>query len=115
MACLKFTLYLDSSFPRKLWRNDLRSLTRLFQEASLGHYSIEILHLANERQRAFHDGVVHAPTILLEQPCGRKKILGNPADTQQFLKLLNLARTPELIDSSLFKNLLSNARALESC
>lgn len=104
MACLNFTLYLDSTFPRNLWRNDIRSLTKLFEQFSVGHYSIDIVHLANERQRAFHDGVVTTPTILLEQDCGRKKILGNLADTEQFLRLATRARTPELIKSSILKD-----------
>ena len=114
MACLNFTLYLDSTFPRNLWRNDIRSLTKLFADFSVGHYSIEILHLANERRRAFRDGVIQTPTILLEQESGRKKILGNMAETEQFLRLVNLARTPELSKSSMLESLLSSPAGVSS-
>ena len=86
MACLNFTLYLDSTFPRNLWTNDIRKLTKLCQEFGGGHYSIEIVHLANERQRAFRDGVLTTPTILLEQGNGRKQILGNFQETELFLQ-----------------------------
>jgi hypothetical protein len=88
MSCLNFTLYLDSTFPRNLWANDIRSLTRLCQQFEVGHYSIDIVHLAADRQRAFHDGVINTPTILLEQENGRKKILGNMAQTEEFIKSL---------------------------
>src|SRR5215204_2380256 len=86
MSCLNFTLYLDSTFPRNLWANDIRSLTRLCQQFEVGHYSIDIVHLATDRQRAFHDGVMNTPTILLEQENGRKTILGNLAETEEFFK-----------------------------
>ena len=88
MSCLNFTLYLDSTFPRNLWANDIRSLTRLCQRFEVGHYSIDIVHLATDRQRAFHDGVINTPTILLEQENGRKTILGNLAETEEFFKSL---------------------------
>lgn len=88
MACLNFTLYLDSSFPRSLWTNDIRNLTKLCQQYAGSHFSIEIIHLANERQRAFHDGVVTTPTVLLEAESGRKQILGSMDETERFLKLL---------------------------
>ena len=88
MSCLNFTLYLDSTFPRNLWANDIRSLTRLCQQFEVGHYSIDIVHLAADRQRAFHDGVITTPTILLEQEGGRKKNLGNLAETEKFFKSL---------------------------
>jgi hypothetical protein len=88
MSCLNFTLYLDSTFPRNLWANDIRSLTELCQRFDVGHYSIEIIHLANERQRAFQDGVINTPTILLEQEGGRRKILGNLTQTEAFFNSL---------------------------
>ena len=88
MSCLNFTLYLDSTFPRNLWANDIRSLTRMCQQFEVGHYSIDIVHIAADRQRAFHDGVINAPTILLEQENGRKTILGNLAETEAFFKSL---------------------------
>jgi len=111
MACLNFTLYLNSTFPRNLWRNDIRNLTKLCQEFAGGHYSIDILHFETERQRAFHDGVINTPTILLEQPSGRKKILGNLAETEGFLRLLNPARAPEPGTFSVLTHLLGGARA----
>ena len=104
MSCLNFTLYLDSTFPRNLWANDIRSLTRLCQQFEVGHYSIEIVHLAGERQRAFHDGVFTTPTILLEQEGGRKKILGNMAETEEFfssLQVESLKQTAEPASSLL--------------
>jgi hypothetical protein len=89
MACLNFTLYLDSTFPRNLWTNDVRRLTKLCQEFGGGHYSIEIVHLANERRRGFHDGVFTTPSILLETTGGRKQLLGNFIETELFLKSLD--------------------------
>lgn len=86
MACLNFTLYPNSSFPRSIWRNDIRRLTQICQRFAGGHYSIEIIHLAEDRQRAFHDGVFATPTIILEVEGGRKNILGNLVDTEKFLK-----------------------------
>ena len=91
MACQNFTLYLNSTFPRSLWRNDIRHLTRLFQQFKLEHYSIEIVHLAAEPRRGFQDGVFTTPTILLEQENGRRQILGNLADTEQYLNLAHLS------------------------
>jgi len=94
---LNFTLYLNSSFPRSIWRNDIKSLTKLCQQI-VGDYSIEIVHLADQKRRAFHDGVFSTPTILLEQACGRRQILGDMADTERYLKVmhaLNCAKDPE--------------------
>jgi hypothetical protein len=89
MPCLNFTLYLDSTFPRNLWTDDIRSLTRLCQKFGGDHYSIEIVHLANARRRGFHDGVFTTPTILLETTGGRKQILGNMVETELFLRSLD--------------------------
>jgi hypothetical protein len=94
MACLNFTLYLESTFPRKLWKNDIRSLTQFCQQFNVGHYSIKIVHLSEERGRAFHDGVFTTPTILLEQESGRRQILGNVAQTEEFLRNLQAAVVP---------------------
>ncbi|MGZ8899385.1 MAG: hypothetical protein ACXW3Z_04750 [Limisphaerales bacterium] len=108
MACLNFTLYLDSTFPRNLWKNDIRSLTKLCQQFGGGHYSIEIVHLAKEPQRAFHDGVTNTPTILLEQASGGKQILGNFEETELFLKSLdNHALVPNPAASGSLLNLFS--------
>ena len=87
MACLNLTLYRDSSFPRSIWTNDIRDLTRLCQHFTAGHYSIEIIELAEERQRAFRDGVSTTPTILMEMDHGGKQTLGNFAETEKFLRL----------------------------
>ena len=88
MACLNFTLYLNSTFPRNLWRNDIRSITNLFQQFKVGDYSIEIVHLADEPRRGFHDGVFTTPTILVEQENGRRQLIGDLADTERYLSLL---------------------------
>jgi hypothetical protein len=89
MACLNFTLYLNSTFPRNLWTNDVRSLTKLCQQFDLGDFSIEIVHLADEPRRGFHDGVFSTPTILLEQKNGSRRILGNFSDTEEYLQALH--------------------------
>jgi hypothetical protein len=91
MSCQNFTLYLDSSFPRSLWKNDIRHLTKLCQRFNLDNYSIEIVHLADEPRRGFHDGVFTTPTILLEQENGRRQILGNFAETEQYLNIVQLS------------------------
>ena len=88
MACLNFTLYLNSTFPRNLWRNDIRSLTKLCHQFEVGDYSIEIVHLADEPRRGFHDGVFTTPTILVEQENGRLEVIGNLAETGRYLSLL---------------------------
>ena len=86
--CLNFTLYSDHRAPWNWWRNDVRKLTRLCQELAGGHYSIDILHLEQERERAFHDGVYAAPAILLELASGRKQNLGNFTQARKFLERL---------------------------
>src|SRR5687767_7203000 len=100
MACLNFTLYLESKFPRNLWRNDIRSLTKLCQQFNLDHYSIEIVHLADEPRRGFHDGVFSTPTILLEQESGKRRILGNVAETERFLRALQAPSAPAKVEGS---------------
>ena len=107
MSCLNFTLYLDSTFPRNLWRNDIRSLTRLCELFDLGHYSIDIVHLTADRQRAFRDGVINAPTILLKEESGRKKILGNMAQTEEFFKSLTSTGVSQHRERPSLMNLLS--------
>ena len=87
--CLNFTLYSDNRFPSTWWRNDVQNLTRMCQEFAGGHYSIEIVHMAEDQQRAFHDGVLTTPTIMLEMEGGRKQNLGNFVETKEFLKLRN--------------------------
>lgn len=67
----------------------MRNLTRMCQEFAGGHYSIEIVHMAEDQQRAFHDGVLTTPTIMLEVEGGRKQNLGNFVETKEFLKLRN--------------------------
>ena len=88
-TCLNFTLYSDHRAPWNWWRNDVRKLTRLCQEFGGGHYSIDILHLAQEPERAFHDGVYAAPAILLELAGGRRQNLGNFSQARKFLERLN--------------------------
>src|SRR5687768_12105817 len=75
-ACLNFTLYCENSFPSNWWRNDVRELSRICQEFAGGDYSIEIVHLREERRRAMNDGVVTTPSVLLERKDGRKQNLG---------------------------------------
>ena len=67
----------------------MKNLTKMCQEHAGGHYSIEIVHMAEDRQRAFHDGVLTTPTILLEREDGRKQNLGNLAATKEFLALMH--------------------------
>jgi len=110
MSCLNFTLYLDSTFPRNLWANDIRSLTRLCQQFEVGHYSIDIVHLAADRQRAFHDGVINTPTILLEQENGRKTILGNLAETEEFFKSFTSPAAAQSPERSSLLNLISSLK-----
>lgn len=91
--CLNFTLYSDHRAPWNWWRNDVRKLTRLCQEFAGSHYSIDILDLAQERERAFHDGVYATPAILLELAGGRKQNLGNFAQARKFLERLKSQAT----------------------
>jgi hypothetical protein len=99
MACLNFTLYLDSTFPRNLWKNDIRSLTRLCEQFNLENFSIEIVHLAAEPRRGFHDGVFSTPTILLEQKNGMRQILGDLANTERFLTTLGRLALPAQVEA----------------
>lgn len=85
-ACLNFTLYSHAFFPWNFWRNDVRTLTKLCEEFAGGHFSIEIVQVTEERARAFRDGVIAFPTVLMELSNGRKQNLGNLAETKRFLE-----------------------------
>lgn len=106
MACLNLTLYPNSTFPRSLWKNDVRTLSQLCHQFAGGHYSIEIIHLAEEPKRAFHDGVFTTPAILLETKGGRKQMLGNFAQTEKFLKSLQAPVIDERPEPSSFRPIL---------
>ena len=86
---LNLTLY--RSTPRltdwSTWfRNDIRDLSDLCREFAGGAYSIDIINHAEERQRAFRDGVHTTPAILVELPCGRLQNLGGLPETREFLQ-----------------------------
>lgn len=83
-TCFKFTLYCEKRFPGNWWRDDIRELSNICRELSGGAYSIEIVHLREERRRAFLDGVVTAPSVLLEGKDGRKMNLGSLEDTRRY-------------------------------
>jgi hypothetical protein len=94
MASLNFTLYLNRSFPRSLWTDDIRDLTRLCQELA-GDYSIDIVDAADAPRRGFHDGVLSTPAVLLAMPDGSKQTLGTLAETEKFLRLRQRPTTRE--------------------
>lgn len=84
-ARLNFTLYSGRRlFP---WsQNDVGRLSKICREFAGTDYSIDIIHIEDERRRAFHDGVVSAPSVLLELPCGRRQNLGGFKETKEFLR-----------------------------
>ena len=85
-ACLNFTLYSGRRFFP--WsQNDVGRLSKICREFAGPHYSIDIIHIEEERRRAFHDGVLTTPAILLELPCGRKQMLGGFVETENFLRV----------------------------
>jgi len=90
-ACLNFTLYRDNSFPSNWWRNDVRDLSRICQEFAGPHYSIDIVHFADQRPRAMLDGVVKTPAVLLERKDGTKQNLGGFKEAREYLRLMSLA------------------------
>ena len=90
-ACLNFTLYCENSFPSKWWRNDVRDLSRICEEYAGDHYSIDIVHVPEERKRALHDGVVNTPAVFLERKDGRRQNLGNMKDARKYLQLMHAA------------------------
>ena len=91
-TCLNFTLYCDNGFPSNWWRNDVRDLSQICQEFAGAHYSIDIVHFADERRRATHDGVVKAPAVLLEREDGSRQNLGSFKEAREYLRLMSLAK-----------------------
>ncbi len=83
-ACLNFTLYSGRRWFR-WWQNDVRRLSGICREFAGPHFSIDIIHIEEERRRALHDGVRSTPAILLELPCGRKQMLGGFDETEKYL------------------------------
>jgi hypothetical protein len=86
-TCLNFTLYSEKRFFSWL-QSDLGRLSQLCHKLS-PHFSIELIRLAEERQRAFHDGVTVAPAILVEMPDGQRRNLGGFDQVEKFLTDLN--------------------------
>ena len=89
-----FTLYLDDRLL-STWRpNEVGMLARLCEKFAGTDYSIEIRRVKDDRQRAFHDGVVTTPAILLELNGGRKKLLGSFAEAEKYLERNSVAIDP---------------------
>jgi hypothetical protein len=84
-TCLNFTLYSGTrKFP---WReNDVSRLSKLCQQFVSSDYSIDIIEIAEERRRAFRDGVTDSPAVLLELPCGRRHMIGDFRETEKYLR-----------------------------
>jgi hypothetical protein len=87
-TCLNFTLYSEKRFFSWL-QTDLGRLSKLCHRLAGPHFSIEIIQMAEERQRAFHDGVMATPAILVEMPDGRRRKLGGFEETEKFLNGLD--------------------------
>jgi hypothetical protein len=87
-TCLNFTLYSEKRFLSWL-QTDLERLSKLCHKLAGPHFSIEHIKMADERQRAFHDGVIDAPAILVEMPNGRRRNLGGFEETERFLNGLD--------------------------
>jgi hypothetical protein len=84
-ACLNFTLYSGRRFFP--WsQSDVSRLSKICREFAGPHYSIDIIHIEEERRRAFRDGVLATPAVLLEMPCGRRQNLGGFDETEEFLR-----------------------------
>ena len=66
-------------------------MSRICQEFAGKHYSIDIVHLREERKRAMHDGVISTPAVFLERADGRKQKLGNLKDARKYLQLMHSA------------------------
>ncbi len=92
--CLNFTLYSGRHWFRR-WQNDVRRLSRICHEFAGPHFSIDIIHIEEEGRRAFHDGVMTIPAILMELPCGRKQMLGGFDETEKYLSQLAHVTRPE--------------------
>jgi hypothetical protein len=84
-ACLNFTLYSGRRFFP--WsQSDVSRLSKICRQFAGPHYSIDIIHIEEERRRAFRDGVLATPAVLLEMPCGRRQNLGGFDETEKFLR-----------------------------
>jgi len=85
-SSLNFTLY--SGTRRFPWKeSDVRRLSKLCGEFLGSNYSIDIIQIAEERRRAFRDGVTESPTVFVELPCGRKHKIGGFVETEKYLRL----------------------------
>ena len=93
---LNFTLYPGPwriSDYSTWFRNDIRDLSQLCREFIGTNYSIDIIHLADDRQGAFHRGVHTTPAVLVELPCGRLKNLGGLSEAREFLQNRNFGQS----------------------
>jgi hypothetical protein len=83
-TCLNFTLYAGTKrFP---WsESDVSQLSKLCHRFLKSNYSIDLIWIAEERRRAFRDGVTDSPTVFLELPCGRKHNMGGFVETEKYL------------------------------
>jgi hypothetical protein len=92
---LNFTLY-----PRRRtlpWvDNDVRRLAKLCNQFLGANFSIEIVQLAEEGRRASRDGVVAAPAILVELPCGSRHNIGGFQEAEKYLR--HLQQEPQFQD-----------------
>jgi hypothetical protein len=88
-ACLNFTLYLGRR-PFPWWHDDFGRFSKLCHEFAGPHFSIDIIQIGEEQQRAFRDGVITTPAMLVELPGGRKQHIGGLSETEKFLRGLEL-------------------------
>jgi len=84
-SSLNFTLY-SSKRLFSFGRNDLTKLSKLCREFVGTHYSIDIVQVEQEPRRAFLEGVITTPSIMVQAPGERRMCIGGFTATEEYLK-----------------------------
>jgi circadian clock protein KaiB len=76
-------LYVAGQTPKSV--TALANLTRLCEEHLAGRYTIEVIDLLKEPNRARADQIVAIPTLVRTLPEPVRKLIGTLADTERVL------------------------------
>lgn len=68
------------------------NLARVCEEHLLGRHTIEVIDVLRNAARAYKEGVLVTPTLILIAPRPRVTLLGNLSDKRQVLFALRLGR-----------------------
>jgi circadian clock protein KaiB len=79
----KLRLYIAGQTPRSL--QALSNLKRICEDHLAGKYSVEVIDLIEQPQRASADQVLAIPTLVRKIPKPARKIIGDLSDTERVL------------------------------